>query len=336
MRSKPPNIDPALKAALAPQRKRTATEPPRDPMRFALALNLPSGKPYTLEGHEDLAAILQDRSRVVVVRKAAQKGVTELMLRQQLWLAAQNHSSAYFLASRHYVRLQVQRRVEPLIAANKMLQQALIREESPEEDADAKIPAKYRLTDNIAIKRLWGGYLIYMGLQSEADVRAYPLDAIYVDEVETLKPDLADALQERLYHSTLKWERWFSQPTAAGYGIDERFQLTNQQHMLFACPKCRHEFALEESFPHCLRAGLTLLSDLDLPAEPDAPTQGWAYCCPKCHAEFHPLGARWQWVAKYPSRADAGYHLTQLYSATLTPTEVAQLYLNALRSPNRM
>jgi hypothetical protein len=54
----------------------------------------------------------------------------------------------------------------------------------------------------------------------------------------------------------------------------------------------------------------------------------------------HPLPApqprNWRWVAKYPSRPDAGYHLTQLYSATLTANEVAQLYLNALRSPNRM
>jgi hypothetical protein len=335
MRSNKPKIDPALQTALSATQRR-AHKPPSNALAFALALNLPDGKPYTLAGHEDLNAILQDASRVVVVRKAAQKGVTELMLRLQFWLASQNYSSAYFLASRHYVRLQVQRRVEPLIAANKLLQQALIRDENEPDDADARIPAKYRLTDNIAIKRLWGGYLIYMGLQSEADVRAYPLDAIFVDEVETLKPELADALQERLYHSTLKWERWFSQPTAAGFGIDERFQLTNQQHMLFHCARCSHEFTLEESFPHCLSAGSMLLSDLDLPAEPEAPREGWTYCCPKCHTPFQPLNANWRWVAKYPSRPDAGYHLTQLYSATLTANEVAQLYLNALRSPNRM
>jgi len=334
MRSNKPKIDPALQAALSATQRR-AHKPPSDALGFALALKLPDGKPYTLTGHEDLTAILQDTSRVVVVRKAAQKGVTELMLRLQLWLASQNYSSAYFLASRHYVRLQVQRRVEPLIAANKLLQQALAPDPETEED-ETRIPSKYRLTDNITIKRLWGGYLIYMGLQSEADVRAYPLDAVFVDEVETLKPELTDALQERLYHSTLKWERWFSQPTAAGFGVDERFQLTNQQHMLFRCARCSHEFALEESFPHCLRAGNLLLSDLDLPAEPEAPRDNWTYCCPKCHTPFQPLTAPWRWVAKYPSRPDAGYHLTQLYSATLSPSEVAQLYLNALRSPNRM
>lgn len=339
MRSKTsPAVDPALKRAARTHAQREHHTPPSDPVEFALALKLPDGKPYTLTGHEDLRAILEDQSRVVVVRKAAQKGVTELMLRLQFWLASQGYHSAYFLSSRAYLRMQVQRRVEPLIAANRLLQRALTKPEteSESEENDLATPRKYR-PDNIHIKRLWNAYLAYMGLQSEADVRMLPLDAIYVDEVETLKPELTDALQERLYHSALKWERWFSQPTAVGFGIDERFQLTNQQHMLFTCPKCRTEFTLEESFPNCLitEDSTTLLTDIQTPDTTPAATD-WRYCCPKCHAPFEPLAAHWRWVAKYPSRPDAGYHLTQLYSATLAPTEVARLYINALNSPNRM
>lgn len=328
-------IDPALKRAAARIKKTRQSHNVNDQLAFIAGLALPGGAPYTFAGHEDLLEIARDDAQLVVVRKAAQKGVTELMLRLQFYLASQNYHSAYFLRSRHYMRIQVQRRVEPLIASNKVLQKALMRvAEEEEEGADVRIPSKYRLTDNISIKRLWGGYCIYLGLQSEADVRSFPLDAIFVDEVETLKPELADALQERLYHSKLKWQRWFSQPTAVGYGIDDKFQLTDQRHQLYKCAHCSHEFALEESFPDCLAAvdnsgSLVLLSEV--PSQPLSADSRFTYICPRCHTPINPLSARWYWVAKYPSRAAQGhgYHLTQLYSSTLSASEVAQLYLRA-------
>jgi rubredoxin len=339
-------VDPTLKSAAQSMRKRiTPTQAhPTKPLQFVQSLLLPNRQPYSFTGHEDLIQIAQDTAQLLIIRKAAQKGVTELMLRIQLYLASQNYSTAYFLRSRYYMNIQVQRRVEPLIAANKTLQKALLNTppEHEHEEEDTKIPRKYRLTDNIAIKRLWGGWCLYMGLQSEADVRSFPLDAIFIDEVETLKPNLTIALQERLYHSTLKWQRWFSQPTAIGYGIDERFQQTDQRHMLFTCQTCQHEFTLEESFPNCLLAvdnnqRHILLSE----AVPSPPLTAWAqlqwtYACPRCHKPFHPLNAPWRWVAKFPSRPEHGYHLTQLYSPTMTPNDIAHFYLRAHNSPTEL
>lgn len=311
-----------------------ASTPQQSPLDYIQRIALPGGKPYNLAQHNDLTAIAEDDARIVIVRKAAQKGVTELMIRLQFYLARRGYSAAYFLRSRAYMRLLVQSRVEPVIAANKELLDALMPADD-EEESDRKVPRKYRLADNVTLKRLYGATLLYMGLQSEADVRSFPLDAVFADEVETLKPELADALQERLYHSALKWERWFSQPTAVGYGIDERFQLTDQRHQLFTCDSCRAEFMLEESFPHCL--GYLKDDDSPLPLGEGSGARA-TYLCPRCHKPFNPLAARWRWVAKYPSRSsDAhGYHLTQLYSHTMTPDEVARLYRLSLTSPNRM
>lgn len=331
--------DPALKRAALRVNKREPRKHEYEQFEFVISLALPSGDAYTFDGHEDLIEIARDDAQLLVVRKAAQKGVTELMLRLQFYLASRNYHSAYYLRSRHYMKIQVQRRVEPLIAANKILQKALVREDDTENDYPPT-PRKYKLTDNIAIKRLWGGFCIYLGLQTEADVRSFPLDAIFVDEVETLNPQLTAALQERLYHSNLKQERWFSQPTAVGFGIDEKFQLTDQRHQIFKCPKCSHDFALEDAFPSCIivdRNGhRVLLSEWHSapprdPALTEAQGRVQAYhCCPKCHHIFNPLSSSWQWVAKYPSRPHGhGYQLTQLYSATLTATEIALMYMRA-------
>jgi hypothetical protein len=337
-------VDPALKKAL--KRRKGETEKGRKEeslTEFIAALRLPDGKEFRWDGHEDLKAIAEDNAQVVIVEKAAQKGVTELMLRLQFWLCKQGYSSAYFLSSLRFLRMQVQRRVEPLIRANPILQKALVegaeKELLGEEEEVEGLPRKYRLRDNLYLKRLWEGWLLYMPVQSEADVRMFPLDAIFVDEVETLNPSLTDALQERLYHSPLKWERWFSQPTVAGYGIDERFAMTDQRYWHLKCPKCKQWFAMEEHFPKVLTATVE-----DKPAlwggDWDATTWDgrwkFSYCCPFCQSLIvNPQSLEKEWVAKYPERDAHGYHLTQLYSATMTATDVARLWHQAQFSLRR-
>ncbi|MCS7224033.1 MAG: phage terminase large subunit family protein [Armatimonadetes bacterium] len=315
--------------------KRVSRPRQDDPIAFLCSLRLPDGRAYRLDDHDDLIAIAADRSQVVIVEKAAQKGVTELMIRLQFWLARRGYSSGYFLKSVPYMRLQVQRRVEPLIAANPVLLKALVSDplENQSSDSDApQLPKKYRLRDNVRLKKLWNGWCFYMGLQSEADVRMVPLDAIFVDEVETLKPELTVALQERLYHSSLKWERWFSQPTAVGFGIDERFAMSDQRFWHLQCPQ-GHWFNLEESFPAVLmgtdRSGRKITgSDWD-PSSWKRDWE-WSYCCPDCQTELPDLMAlKKEWVAKYPDREIRGYHLSQLYSPTMTAGEVASLWHRA-------
>jgi len=333
-------VDPALKKAV---RRKTPSQKPSldDPVDFVAALKLPDGRNYDFTGHEDLKAIAADKARVVIVEKAAQKGVTELMLRLQFWLCKQGYSSAYFLRSLPYMKMQVQRRVEPLIAANRILQEALVADAEKEllGESEEGVPRKYRLRDNIRLKKLWNGWCFYMGLQSEADVRMFPLDAIFVDEVETLKPELTDALQERLYHSPLKWERWFSQPTVAGYGIDERFAETDQRYWHLKCPNCGEWFALEEHFPKVLMAmvdGQPVLWGGDWDATQWDSRWQFSYCCPFCKTPLDPLTIpQKEWVARYPSRDSHGYHLTQLYSGTMTATEIAQLWHRAQFSVRR-
>jgi len=338
-------VDPALKKALRRRgtRERGQGTGNEKVTEFIASLKLPDGKDFRWDGHEDLKAIAEDNAQVVIVEKAAQKGVTELMLRIQFYLCRQGFSSAYFLSSLRFLRLQVQRRVEPLIRANPILQKALVegaeRELLGEEEEIEGLPKKYRLRDNLYLKRLWEGWLLYMPVQSEADVRMFPLDAIFVDEVETLNPTLTDALQERLYHSPLKWERWFSQPTVAGYGIDERFAMTDQRYWHLRCTRCKQWFAMEEHFPKVLMAtveGKPVLWGGDWDATQWDRRWQFVYCCPFCKSLIPSLQSLEKlWVAKYPDRDAHGYHLTQLYSATMTATDVARLWHQAQFSLRR-
>jgi len=336
-------VDPALRRVLKKKATRNTSQATNedDPLEFATSLLLRNGNPYRLDDHDDLVEIAKDEARVVVVEKAAQKGVTELMIRLQFWLAKKGFSSAYFLSSLRFVRMQVQQRVDSLIRVNPILQKALVEDATPEwvqEEEIEGVPKRYRLQANMWAKRFWNAWVLYMPVQNEADVRMFPLDAIFVDEVETLKPELADALQERLYHSPLKWERWFSQPTVAGYGIDERFAMTDQRYLQFRCDKCKEWFVLEENFPKVLMAtieGKPVLWGADWDATLWDRRWQFEYCCPVCKSLVNMRSLKKEWVSKFPDRDAHGYHLTQLYSSTMTATEVAQLWHQAQFSLRR-
>ncbi len=80
---------------------------------------------------------------------------------------------------------------------------------------------------------------------------------------------------------------------------------------MIRCEKCNHDTCLELSFPECLKES------------PD----GTIYrACLHCGAEIYPRHG--QWVAQYPGREVAGYWLSQLNSAYVSPSEILKLYLN--------
>jgi succinate dehydrogenase/fumarate reductase flavoprotein subunit len=82
-------VDPALRKVLKRKGTRDRGQGARNEGKvteFIEALKLPDGKEFRWDGHEDLKAIAEDNAQVVIVEKAAQKGVTELMLRLQFWL----------------------------------------------------------------------------------------------------------------------------------------------------------------------------------------------------------------------------------------------------------
>jgi hypothetical protein len=272
---------------------------------------------WTLDGHEYLRAIAEDRSRVVVIEKAAQVGASTLMIGELLQLCLGGHKAGYFLDTQRRMQRFVQSRIDPIINSSDELVRQVV-EGRWEPTGNRPKRRGGQSADNVAVKHIGSGTALFLSTKVMAEVRSEDLDAIYMDEVAELDDAIAEFAQDRLLHSDLKLQRWLSQPDVPGMDIDDWFHRSDQKYWTFRCRRCRAWSALELSFPECL---------IEVKGE-------WKIVCPRCHGPLDRESP--QWVAQEPGRDISGYHISQLYGAHVTAAEIAADWTRAQSKPNRM
>jgi hypothetical protein len=113
-----------------------------------------------------------------------------------------------------------------------------------------------------------------------------------------------------------------STPTIEGIGINAAFNASTQDHYHFRCPSCSKLTLL--TFPECLV--ITGESHID-------PEVRNSYLiCKECKNTLPHAGKiDWlkdgQWISTYSGRSVRGFHVSQLYSMTVRPWELALSYL---------
>lgn len=175
-----------------------------------------------------------------------------------------------------------------------------------------------RPADNVQVKIVGRGRVYFLSTQVMGDLKSLDLDMIDMDEVSELDEDKAEYAQDRLMHSSLKRQRWASQPDIPQMDIDEWFSRSTQQYWQIRCRRCRAWTALELAFPDCL-----------------IQVRGaWRIACPRCDAKLRREDG--EWVAAHPGREISGYHLTQLYGPAMDAARIADQWEHAQTRPSRM
>jgi len=262
----------------------------------------PDSRPWTLEGHEYLAAPAQDAARHVVVEKAAQVGFSTLAIGEMLDNCRRGLNIGYFLDTKQAMAEFVQARVDPIISAD----DGLIRMVTEEEFLPDRPKRRGKGMDNVRQKRIGKAVAYFLGVNNWGDVKTRAMDGIYLDEVSKYDPELVAFVDDRMLHSPHKIRREFSQPKFPGLDIDEAFQRSDQKYWQLRCPRCRRWWALEDNFPACLYQV----------------RDEWRIGCPKCHIRLD--ASKGEWVAVHPGRPISGYHLSQLYGPYIEPAMVAE------------
>ena len=275
--------------------------------------------PWTLEGHEYLRAIAQDPARVIVVEKAAQMGVSTLMLADLIYYCLAGRNAGYFLNAQGQMREFVQARLDPIIDADAELTRQVVEGRfQPDDPAFSRRRRGGKSADNVRLKQIGAGTAYFLATSTMGDLKTRDLDAIYMDEVAELDEAKAEFAQDRLLHSDLKLQRWFSQPDIPEMDIDDWFQRSTKSYWHLHCSKCASWWSLEQAFPGCL---------YHVRGE-------WRIGCPKCHVKLDP--DRGHWIPTHPGRPISGYHLSQLYGPHITPAEIAEQWEQAQTRPSRM
>ena len=250
----------------------------------------PKGDRLDFNDHRYLIDIYEDTSERIIIKKAAQIGITTYAICKALWFAdTRDVSVIYTFPTATDVNDFSKARINPIIKSSPHLSRAL----------------KGNI-DSVQLKQIGNSFIYFRGAWNERAAISVDSDFNIHDEVDFSKPDIIEMYQERMSHSKYKRFLALSTPTIPSFGIDYLYQKTDQKEWFITCPKCKKEQIL--TYPDSIKGD-------DKHAE---------FVCKKCGAiidddtrrngKWKPTGDK-SWGA-------SGYHISQLMAPWISATEI--------------
>ncbi len=277
-------------------------------------------KPFSFEGYEFQRQIADDMHVDLACKKCSQVGLTEVQLRKFLaFLARHTGVTGIFTLPDDIMYKRVSAtRVKPLIGSEKV----------------------FNMGDPQPIRQL-GLYQInssfgYFTGNKESDATSIPADLKFHDELDLSDDEMISLFSSRLQNSDYKIDQSFSTPTYEGYGIDGKFQVSDQHEYLLRCPHCRHHNIPLFNPEFVTIPGLTSdINDfIDITDEMvDGIDLTKAYIrCERCGnpLDRHAPSLR-EWVPKFPGRKGRGYFVRPFCTSRLSVDYIIGQMLNHKR-----
>lgn len=276
---------------------------------------------FTLDDHIYLRDIYNDISREIVVKKAAQLGLSEWLVSYALHACDERGADVmYIMPTDSDVSDFSQSRFGPALEASEYLSSIVV-------GGDAS-GGKLRGADKVSLKRIRQSFLYLRGGRVQIDARgvakarqlkSVPIDAIIFDEVDEMDASAQEIGRKRLGHSTIAEVRSISTPTYPGVGIDVLWANSDQREWLTPCSACGH---WQQITIHHI---VTAFDELERPVSWHGQAEDRAFAaCEKCGRELNRL-APGRWVPRYPGREVVGYHPTKFASSI---TDLLQIVRN--------
>lgn len=241
-------------------------------------------------------SLLNDLSQNIVIEKASQMAVSTYCVIFTMWLCKTRRAprgTIYWLPTKGSVQDFVGTKVDPFINENQELVKSI--------DKTHKF--------NMGLKFLYGIPTYWRGLESKSGVKTISADAAMYDEFDEADQSQVAQARKRLSGGDIRIERELSTPTIPDFGINKRFQESDQHYFALKCPSCSRYQVLEQEFPNCFKQN----------------KHGEYYlACKHC---AKPLDIKdGYWCAMNPKHPTRGYHISQLYSPFLKPDDIMREY----------
>jgi hypothetical protein len=285
--------------------------------------------PLDFGRHPFLVDLYQCTARTMVVYKASQLGASEYAVSYALHAADQRGATVlYVFPTDTHVSDFSSARIGPAIEASPYLASIVV---------DASGVEGKRGADRVTLKRVRNRFLYLRGAKVTTSgmapqLKSIDADVLILDEVDEMDGRAPSIAVKRLGHSRIAEERYISTPTFPGMGIHARWMECDQRLWHVRCEHCgeRQPLSIDQVVTEWDQLGRpvrwnggpsTLAAAF---AQDDRSGRAWA-ACRKCGKELDRLGAG-EWVATYPEREVAGFHLTKLFSPTANLLELVQAF----------
>lgn len=258
-----------------------------------------AGKPFSYAGFEFQEAIVDDMAPDLSVIKPSQTGLTEVQIRKFLAVLARNRgtSGIFTFPDEKMFKKNSKTRIRPVVS------QPAFSSTGMDDDKPQRSMSLFEVN---------GSFAHIMGM-TEGDATSTPADFLFHDELDLSDPTMIGLYQSRLQNSTYRVTQAFSTPTHPGYGIDARFNSSDQRHYMVRC-RCGHWQAPTFTMPFLHLPGYDgdgLLDELDPDMVSRIDLSNSFVKCERCSQALDLTDPTLrEWIAKHPSRLSRGYKVS--------------------------
>ena len=250
-------------------------------------IRTPKGDLLDFYDHPYLIEIYDDQSKEMIIKKAAQIGISTYAINKSMWFADTHQVSIiYTFPTASDVADFSKARITPVIQASPYL--------------------RNRVSGGIELKEIGKSFIYFRGAWSERQAISVDSDFNIHDEIDFSKPDIIDMYRERMSHSKYALFLALSTPSIPEYGIDYLFQRSDKHEWFITCPQCGEKQILK--YPDSIRGN----------------TKEARYACIKCSATITDDARRnGKWVLTGDKDWGVrGYHISQLMAPWISATEI--------------
>lgn len=275
--------------------------------------------PLNFHDHPYLVGIYRCNAQCLVIDKASQMGASEYAISYAMHAADERNATVlYIFPTDTHVSDFSAARIGPAIEASPYLDAIIVEGRAAASD-DA--PGR-RGADRVTLKRVRNRFWYLRGAQvgkggNAPQLKSIDADVVVYDELDEMDPRAPSIAEKRLGHSLIAEQRWISTPTYPGFGIHIKWLESDQREWFVPCPAC------SERQPLKIDGLVTAWDELGRPRAWHEVDNQPFIACRKCGKPLNRL-AKGEWVAAFPERPIAGFHLTKLFSRTAGLADILQ------------
>lgn len=244
-------------------------------------------------GYAYLKAIMEERNSKITICKGSQLGFSNAMLNICIVALLQSIPVLYLLPTDSAIQDFSKARFNPMIQ-------------------DSSI-AKMCQTDSTSLKIINGTPLYLRGARSKSKLKEIPVGMLILDERDEMDEENVGLARERLTGHLNFQEFDLSTPRLPDTGIYKDFTFCDQYYFMIPCLKCKTRQALS-------------LANVNIEAK--------HFFCMHCqqsfsHIEKIKMVSMGKWELMQKGNGFPGYHISQLYSPTVTSEMLCNAILEA-------
>lgn len=156
------------------------------------------------------------------------------------------------------------------------------------------------------------GFWFMKGTYGQSAAIMQTADILVKDEFDRSNQGVLNQYKSRITASDYGAEWEFSNPTFPSFGVDYTWQLSDQKHYIYWCPKCDHASYITYE-PESFDGGNTHHVDKERKE----------FVCGACNEVLDRRQAEKEWVQKYPSTDDiSGYWISQMMAPWISAAKL--------------